>query len=81
MALEEVDGAESALSRFRETLAARRDKLTSAEIYRIVDALAQIVWCDRALNEAEQAAMRAITDLLGVVPDLVLERHQPRELQ
>ena len=80
-ALEELDGAENALSCFRETLASRRDKLTSAEIYRIVDALAQIVWCDRALNEAEQAAMRTITDLLGVVPDLVLERHQPGELQ
>ena len=80
-ALEEAGSAEAALERFRETLASRRDKLTSAEIYRIVDALAQIVWCDRALDEAEQAAMRTITDLLGVVPDLVLERHQPRELQ
>lgn len=58
--------------RFSQCLARRRQKLTSSEINRLLEGLAQIAQADSLVAEAEKDALRQLAGLLRVNADLYL---------
>jgi Zn-dependent protease with chaperone function/uncharacterized tellurite resistance protein B-like protein len=67
--------ADACLGRFRDAIARRRQRLSAAEIFRIMEGLAEVAKCDARFAEPEQDALRRVAATLGVSADLIIAKH------